>query len=83
VSLLISELAFDSDPATLALAKSAVLTGSVLSAIVAAVIIGRRNVVYRRIEGEESRDGGGGEASDVYASDPHEPDDGPAQPQEH
>jgi Na+:H+ antiporter, NhaA family len=83
VSLLISELAFDSDPATLALAKSAVLTGSVLSAIVAAVILGRRNVVYRRIEGEESRDGAGGEASDVFASDPHEPDDGPAQRQEH
>lgn len=50
VSLLISELAFDADDGTLALAKSAVLVGSVLSAVVASSILARRNVVYRRIE---------------------------------
>jgi NhaA family Na+:H+ antiporter len=55
VSLLISELAFGAQPETLALAKSAVLTGSVLSALVAAVILARRNAIYRAIE-EDNRD---------------------------
>jgi len=55
VSLLISELAFESDATTLALAKSAVLTGSLLSAITASAILSRRNAIYRRIEEEEGR----------------------------
>ena len=70
VSLLISELAFDSDPGTLALAKSAVLTGSVLSALVASVILARRNAIYRRIEEEDGLDG----VPDAYASEPPESD---------
>jgi NhaA family Na+:H+ antiporter len=74
VSLLISELAFDSDPATLALAKAAVLTGSLLSALVAALILARRNAVYRRIEEEDTRDGDADGIPDVYASDPPERD---------
>jgi Na+:H+ antiporter, NhaA family len=55
VSLLISELAFEPDPETLGLAKAAVLTGSVLSALVATVILARRNAVYRRIDEEDRR----------------------------
>jgi NhaA family Na+:H+ antiporter len=54
VSLLISELAFDADPATVAHAKLAVLAGSLLAAVAAAVVLRRRHVVYRRIEQAEA-----------------------------
>jgi Na+:H+ antiporter, NhaA family len=57
VSLLIGELAFAGDDEAVELAKTAVLVGSVLAALVAAVLLGRRNAVYRRIEEEDSRDG--------------------------
>jgi len=56
VSLLIGELAFGSDDAAAELAKTAVLIGSVAAALTAAVVLGRRNAVYRRIEEEDSRD---------------------------
>jgi NhaA family Na+:H+ antiporter len=52
------------------LAKSAVLTGSVLSALVASVILARRNAIYRRIEEEDSLDG----VPDAYTSEPPESD---------
>jgi NhaA family Na+:H+ antiporter len=52
------------------LAKSAVLTGSVLSALVASVILARRNAIYRRIEEDDSLDG----VPDAYASEPPESD---------
>ena len=58
VSLLISELAFAGAGATLEHAKLAVLIGSVLSALLAAAVLRRRNTVYRRIEEEEARDSG-------------------------
>jgi Na+:H+ antiporter, NhaA family len=74
VSLLISELAFDSDPATLELAKSAVLIGSLLSALVASVILARRNAVYRRIDEDGGRDSDHDGAPDVYASEPPDHD---------
>ena len=74
VSLLISELAFGSDPATLELAKSAVLIGSLLSAIVASVILARRNAVYRRIEEDDGRDSDPDGVPDVYASEPPDRD---------
>ncbi len=73
VSLLVSELAFESDPATLALAKSAVLTGSVLSALVASGILARRNAIYRRIE-EHDHDMDANGIPDVYAGEPPERD---------
>jgi Na+:H+ antiporter, NhaA family len=57
VSLLIGELAFAGDDEAVELAKTAVLVGSVVAALVAAVLLGRRNAVYRRIEEEDSRDG--------------------------
>jgi NhaA family Na+:H+ antiporter len=72
VSLLIVELGFDADPATLALAKAAVLTGSVLSALVGSLILARRNAVYRRIEDEDSRDSDDDAIPDVYATEPPE-----------
>ena len=58
VSLLISELAFAGAGATLEHAKLAVLIGSVLSALLAAAVLRRRNTVYRRIEEVEARDRG-------------------------
>jgi NhaA family Na+:H+ antiporter len=74
VSLLISELAFDSNPATLELAKSAVLIGSLLSALVASVILARRNAVYRRIDEDGGRDSDHDGAPDVNASEPPDHD---------
>ncbi len=74
VSLLISELAFATDPGMLALAKSAVLTGSVLSALVASVILARRNAIYRGIEVEENRDGDADGIPDLHAGERPERD---------
>lgn len=56
VSLLIGELAFYGDSVLVELTKMAVLIGSVLSALTAALILGRRNAVYRRIAEIERRD---------------------------
>jgi Na+:H+ antiporter, NhaA family len=74
VSLLISEFAFATDPGMLALAKSAVLTGSVLSALVASVILARRNAIYRGIEVEENRDGDADGIPDLHAGERPERD---------
>ncbi|WP_051940173.1 Na+/H+ antiporter NhaA [Phaeacidiphilus oryzae] len=56
VSLLVSELAFPGDLGLADRCKAAVLIGSVLCALVAAVLLARRNRYYRRLwqeEGEE------------------------------
>lgn len=50
VSLLISELAFAGQDARLELVKAAVLTASVLSAVVATCVLRVRDRVYRRLE---------------------------------
>ncbi|MGH8776088.1 MAG: Na+/H+ antiporter NhaA [Jiangellaceae bacterium] len=65
VSLLICELAF-ADGATVELAKTAVLVGSLLAAVVASVLLARRNAVYRRIDEEDSRDSDHDGTPDVY-----------------
>jgi NhaA family Na+:H+ antiporter len=59
VSLLIGELAFEVED-TVELAKTAVLVGSLLAALVASAVLGRRNAVYRRIDEDNSRDGDDG-----------------------
>jgi NhaA family Na+:H+ antiporter len=66
VSLLIGELAFDGDDATIAEVKTAVLAASVIAALLAAIVLGRRNAVYRRIAAEEAADLDGDGIPDVY-----------------
>jgi NhaA family Na+:H+ antiporter len=56
VSLLIGELAFDEDPLLAGEVKAAVLIGSLISAIVAGVLLKLRNDGYRRLVEEEERD---------------------------
>jgi NhaA family Na+:H+ antiporter len=56
VSLLVGGLAFGEGTAEYDDAKVAVLVGSLLSALVATVILRLRNRVYRRIHEEETRD---------------------------
>ena len=60
VSLLISELAFADDPALARQAKAAVLVGSLICALVAAVLLRLRNRTYQRLyEQEEAEQQGG------------------------
>jgi len=56
VSLLIGELAFDEDPVLAGEVKAAVLIGSLISAVVAGVLLKLRNNRYRRLVEEEERD---------------------------
>ena len=56
VSLLISELSFGLGTPADDIGKVAILTSSVLAALIAAVFLGSRNQHYRRIEQEESLD---------------------------
>jgi NhaA family Na+:H+ antiporter len=65
VSLLIAELAFEGE-AVLDDAKAAVLMGSVLAAVLAAILLRARNLVYRRLEEEDTRDSDGDGIPDVY-----------------
>jgi NhaA family Na+:H+ antiporter len=69
VSLLISELAFPDDPALAARAKTAVLVGSLLCAVVATVLLKLRNRHYRALCEEEDRDEDGDGVPDVYQQD--------------
>jgi len=86
VSLLISELAFESDPTRLTEAKIGVLSASVLAALLAAVALGSRRRAYAAIAEVEERDDDGDGIPDVYrtsgtgtpgtgspAEGPHEP----------
>lgn len=65
VALLISELAFP-DPAQADQAKAAVLVGSLIAAALAALLIKRRDRIYRRLSEEENRDDDGDGIPDVY-----------------
>ncbi|HET8599015.1 MAG TPA: Na+/H+ antiporter NhaA [Segeticoccus sp.] len=56
VSLLVGELAFGAGSARDSHIKIAVLTGSLVAALLAAVVLRRRNRAYRRIALEEARD---------------------------
>jgi Na+:H+ antiporter, NhaA family len=53
VSLLISELAFEDDPALTQQAKAAVLVGSLICALIAAALLRLRNRTYQRLYEQE------------------------------
>ncbi|MER6999181.1 Na+/H+ antiporter NhaA [Streptomyces sp. NPDC000410] len=65
VALLIGELAFP-DPADAEHIKAAVLIGSLIAAVVAAVLVKRRNEIYRRLWEEESLDEDADGVPDIY-----------------
>jgi NhaA family Na+:H+ antiporter len=65
VALLIGELAF-TDPAAAEHIKAAVLIGSLTAATVAALLIKRRNGIYRRLVEAENRDEDDDGIPDVY-----------------
>ncbi|WP_128375334.1 Na+/H+ antiporter NhaA [Streptomyces cavernae] len=69
VSLLIGELAFDGDPALTDQVKAAVLTGSLLAALAASVLLKLRNGKYRRLWEAEERDEDEDGVPDVYEMD--------------
>ncbi|WP_353650799.1 Na+/H+ antiporter NhaA [Nakamurella sp. A5-74] len=66
VSLLIGELAFVGDPVAGEAVKTAVLVGTVLSALVASVVLFRRSRRYRLLAEQEQRDDDGDGIPDVY-----------------
>jgi NhaA family Na+:H+ antiporter len=69
VSLLIGELAFDADRVLADEAKAAVLVGSLISAVLAAVLLKLRNSTYRALTEYEERDEDGDGIPDVYEED--------------
>lgn len=69
VSLLIGELAFEGDAAMTDSVKAAVLTGSLIATVVAAVLLKLRNAKYRRLIEEEERDEDLSGVPDVYEQD--------------
>lgn len=71
VSLLIGELAFRGDGEVTETVKIAVLMGSLLSALLAVVVLGMRNRVYRRIFDEETRDSNLDGIPDIYQPELH------------
>ena len=73
VSLLIGDLAYDSDPARREVVKVAVLTGSLLAAGLAAVLLRIRNRHYRSVFELETADPDGDGVPDVYLVSPDRP----------
>ncbi|WP_405818207.1 Na+/H+ antiporter NhaA [Streptomyces sp. NBC_01390] len=71
VSLLIGELAFDGDPALTDEVKAAVLTGSLIAALAATVLLKIRNARYRRLCEAEERDDDLDGIPDIYEE--HDP----------
>jgi NhaA family Na+:H+ antiporter len=69
VALLISELAFPGAPSETSSAKVAVLTGSLISAVLATVAIRARNRHYRLVHAAETADLDGNGIPDVYEKD--------------
>ncbi|MEJ8661878.1 MULTISPECIES: Na+/H+ antiporter NhaA [Streptomyces] len=65
VALLVGELAF-TDPADAERIKAAVLVGSLMASGLAALLIKRRNAVYRRLYEEETRDDDADGIPDIY-----------------
>ncbi|GAA0328696.1 Na+/H+ antiporter NhaA [Actinoallomurus spadix] len=65
VALLIGELAF-TDPGQVEHVKAAVLVGSVTAAVVAALLVRRRNRVYRALWEAEGRDAGADGGPDAH-----------------
>lgn len=66
VSLLIGELAFGYGSASGADTKIAVLCGSALAAVLAAVVLASRNAAYRRIHVRETSDEDHDGVPDIY-----------------
>jgi NhaA family Na+:H+ antiporter len=66
VSLLIGELAFETDPYRETAAKIGILAASVLSAVIASVALGRRKRAYAEIAAAEDADSDGDGVPDVY-----------------
>ncbi|MER5521217.1 Na+/H+ antiporter NhaA [Streptomyces sp. NPDC002763] len=69
VSLLIGELAFDGDAVLTDEVKAAVLTGSLIAALCATVLLKIRNTRYRRLVEAEERDEDLDGIPDVYEQD--------------
>lgn len=69
VSLLIGELAFEGDATMSDSVKAAVLTGSLIATVIAAVLLKFRNAKYRRLIEEEERDEDLSGIPDVYEQD--------------
>ncbi|MEU3097231.1 Na+/H+ antiporter NhaA [Streptomyces sp. NPDC006967] len=69
VSLLIGELAFEGDATMSDSVKAAVLTGSLIATVIAAVLLKIRNAKYRRLIEEEERDEDLSGIPDVYEQD--------------
>ncbi|GLY03049.1 Na+/H+ antiporter NhaA [Actinoplanes sp. NBRC 101535] len=67
VSLLIAELAFGSGSVTDDHARIGILAGSLIAALLAAVVLRLRNGHYRRLHEAEQRDDDGDGVPDVYA----------------
>lgn len=76
VSLLIGDLAFGSDPSRLAVMKVAVLTGSMLAALLAGVLLRIRNRHYRAIFELETADPDCDGVPDVYLTGQEPPGNG-------
>jgi Na+:H+ antiporter, NhaA family len=70
VSLLIGELAFGTGSERDDHVKIGVLLGSLLSALLATVVLRIRNSHYRRMRAEEERDADADGVPDVYQADP-------------
>jgi NhaA family Na+:H+ antiporter len=70
VSLLIAELSFGSGSAHDDHAKVAILSGSLVAALLAAVVLRLRNRHYRALEKAEQRDGDGDGVPDLFDSKP-------------
>lgn len=71
VSLLVGELAFGADSERDDHVKTAVLVGSLTSAVLASVVLGTRNRVYKRLHEAEMLDEDGDGVPDVYQRDEH------------
>ncbi|MFJ5260961.1 Na+/H+ antiporter NhaA [Streptomyces sp. NPDC088387] len=71
VSLLIGDLAFGGDTALTGEVKAAVLTGSVIAALLASVLLKIRNAKYRRMWEDEERDDDLDGIPDIYEE--HDP----------
>ncbi|CAL9466611.1 Na(+)_H(+) antiporter NhaA [Streptomyces sp. enrichment culture] len=69
VSLLIGELAFEGDAALTDEVKAAVLTGSLIAACLAMVLLRIRNAKYRRLTEAEERDEDLSGIPDIYEED--------------
>ncbi|GDX31989.1 Na(+)/H(+) antiporter NhaA [Actinomycetes bacterium] len=70
VPLLIAEVAYGETPLELGTAKTAILTGSITSALLASILLVTRNRHFAAIESVEERDADGDGIPDVYQQGP-------------